>query len=389
MDNNQLQLESQDILLSQDSSRAISLLKDLKKQGELDESTWLLSVQLQFIRISSLSTDQLYALLKTSLLYAYTIPEYDLSEKIEGYIDQIERMFEQIEVSRKIKLLLESSELVFSESPVVIKNQELPGTIKNWIADYNSYPSKDVGTKGAIDEIEYSNKSPNLSKLSDVQKGVIKNIIKLYDDLSSLVSDWDNTPISANETQAFKDFDLYEFIPGLEEDLEEEEKGKSGSEITMDGIGANSGLKVSPQQGAPASRPAAPPTTTPAAVVPQATRANIQPTSEQRRAVEDIKRAQHTPVNYNNAGAVTNGSLSASDSAKIRELINHAPPQSKRGVTMDPTNVKIDEEEQRLSAAREKQAADIQRKLAELRTRNTSGRGTSSDLPTDNQNKTK
>lgn len=99
---------------------------------------------------------------------------------------------------------------------------------------------------------------------------------------------------------------------------------------------------------------------------------HAEPTAEQRRVVEGIKHAQHQSVKYEDQNSIGSSILSAADNVKIHDLINQKQNDAatKRGVTMDPTNIKIEEEKKRIDDQRAKQVADIQKKLTELRERN-------------------
>lgn len=60
----------------------------------------------------------------------------------------------------------------------------------------------------------------------------------------------------------------------------------------------------------------------------------------------------------------------AANPGDIFDVINQKPKIQKMGVVMDPTNVKLEEEKQRIVEDRQDQAEKIQDKLAELRKRN-------------------
>ncbi len=360
MSDEQLKLEVESIFYTQDAREAIQLSRQLKAEPVLTDFAKSLLPQLQYIRMASLTEDDLVQLLKDHLPAAFSIPEFDLAEKVKWYIDQIQLPNYQVSVAKKIKSLLEGHQAHIGEANIAVKNQSNVSTIGNWITDYNSYPTREGG-HDALSQLEYTNKSPNIKNLAPHEVNVLKNILRLYDYVSKLIADWDAVPTPKSEAEAFKDFDLYNFIPGIADESEDDFTSQQPvpqqpiTQTQTPSISTRS-LSQTPPQAQP--RPQPPIRTAP------------QPTPAQRQAVADITRAPHTPVNYNTGAPGANGAMSASDSAKIRDLINHVPPANKRGVTMDPTNVKIDEEQQRLNTARAKQVADIQRKLAELRSRN-------------------
>ena len=349
MDITKLQSEAQEIFINLDSYEAIKLLGVLKKETSLSPDEDFLFTQLQFVRIASLNTDQLVQLLKDDLLVAYTIPGYDLADRVESYINQIDRPTDQIEVSRKVKLCLESNKSIFTKDNIVVKNQSIEGSIKNWLSDYNSYPVKEGVTKGALDEIEFVNKSSNVKKLTDVQLGVIKNILNLYDYLALTIAQWDSIPTPQNETEAFKGYDLYQFIPGLEEDLKGEGKTAPSEKVTKRAI-LSDPIKISDFDSVRS--------TPHANIVPP--KANPNPPLEpvQESAPAPVPRTA-PPKNPVHLAAPTN----------YDEIVSQLP-KIKRGVVMDPTNIKITEEKQRMEMEKNSQAKHIQQKLAELRKRN-------------------
>lgn len=367
MDIAQIQLEARDIFLNHDPSDAIKLIKVLRAEPDLDGSMKMLLTQMQFIRIASFTPDQLLALLEKNLLVAYTIPEYSLAEKVEDYVDQVESMAEQISVARKIKIAIQDNELVFSESEITVKGQSIPGTIKNWIADYNSYPIIEGTRKGALDEIEYTNQSSNAKHLTDVQLGVLRDILNLYDYLTNMIAAWDAVPVPATEEEAAKGFDLYNYIPGLEDALEEERAAKSHAPVLPKPMDVSP--SSTPSRQVLQSRPVAPPTPLPSP--DQLSHAKVQynfptpkTTEEQQRIIDQIRHS-HVQGSFNDSKVITD----APDNAIIHETIKKSAAV-KRGVTLDQTNVEIDEEQKRIKQERLKQAEQIQSKLSDLRKRN-------------------
>lgn len=336
MTDQELQLEVQDIFLTEDSKEAIALISQLKREPVLSVYGQALIPQLQFIRISSLSKDQLLDLLRNNILFAYNIPDYDLAAKIQWYVEQVELVVDQVEISRNIQSVLEGHKTPFSQIKLIIKNQTYPATIGNWITDYNSYPSKEP-KKGALDEIEYINKSPNVKQLSPSEKEVIKNLIKLYDYCSNLVAEWNAVPVPRNEAEAFKDFDLYKFIPGLETD---------------------EGLSVR------TSTPPFSPTITPALAVTQtpSVAPQLPVVKPQERIINQTPKPSHPVI-------LAKDALKISTHDDLHDLVNNQPRQ-KMGVVLDPTNIKVAEEKKRIENERTSQEALIQKKLAELRKRN-------------------
>lgn len=368
---------------TQDSLTAIRLLGLKKKDPsfELDDQTEL---ELRYVRMNSLSAEQLLNLMGESILAAYMIPDFDLYIRIKDYIDQLDNVGEEIKFTQGLLKVLDVSDEVLGNANISLKSSPVKATIGNWLEDYSSYPTGGRG-KDALSEVEYMNKSPNVKLLSDSEKNVLKNIITIYDKAVQTIALYDSIEVPKSQKELYKDYDLYELIPGLEDDLLEESELKnkaSRSQSSNSEVGDIDSAKKPELISKPISTQAEPlPRTVPSPslnpprqqepvqsaqqtqeqtqAVPQSTGSkSSEPTAEQRRILEDINRAQHTAGTYN-----------AVDSAKIHDLINHKSTD-KRGVTMDPTNIKIDEEQQRINQARTKQEVEIQNKLAELRKRN-------------------
>ncbi len=343
----------------QDSVEAIAVLNMARKNPEvkLDHQTFL---QLQYVRMNSLTEYQLLGLMKQSILAAYSIPEFTLDEKIKIYVNQMDDTLGEVKFVRDISALLQSSEEVLGQQNIVVSGVSLSPTIGHWMNDYLGIATPD-GIKSAFTQLQYINTSPNVKTLSLENKEILKDLIKLNDHCLEMVDMWNSVPTPKTEAEAFKDYDLYQFIPGLDlEDDEPESTSPQPEAATTPPV-----IKYEePVVTAPAQAPANPVSSQPK---PQ------QPTEEQLRTIEGIRLAKRIPGQYKDSNPATSGPLTSADSAKIHDLINKssaANTASKRGVTMDPTNIKIDEEQKRLDSERNKKSLEIQKKLSELRTRN-------------------
>ncbi len=359
MTDEQLQSEVESIFFTQDAREAIRLSRKLKAERVLSDFAKQLLSQLRFIRMASLTEDDLVELLKEHLPVAYSIPDFDLAEKIEWYIDQKEWPPFQVTAAKKIKSVLETHQAHIGQADITVKNKSQPSTIGNWLLDYSEYPSHE-GQRDALSELEYINKSPNIKNLAPHEVNVLKNLLKLYDYVTKLVADWDAVPLPKSEAEAFKGFDLYDYIPGIDKNEVEEildEPVADESNI------ASASAAPTPNPYQPMPQPNAPLTPLPRTIPnPGLT------IPKQRPVMQDVAPKPRPAVKYN-ADHSAAPPPTAADAAKVRDLINHKPTD-RRGVTMDPTNIKIDEEQQRIAQQRDKKAAEIQRKLAALRDRN-------------------
>ena len=59
-------------------------------------------VQLKYVRINSLSVENLTKLLKTSILAAYTVPDFLLSDAIDEYVVELENIDQEIILFKNI-----------------------------------------------------------------------------------------------------------------------------------------------------------------------------------------------------------------------------------------------------------------------------------------------
>lgn len=354
MDQN-LQNQIAEAINALDSSEAIAVLNMAKKDPTLglDHNSFL---QLQYVRMNSLSPYKMLEVMKQSVLIAYTIPDFILDERIKSYVQQMEDILESVKFVRDVAAVLQASEEVLGNKNLNISGVSMSPTVGNWFKDYLGIVTPD-GEKSTFTELQYINTSSNVKTLSAEQKEILKNLIKLNDDCLDMVEDWNSIPTPKTEAEAFEEYDLYNFIPGLEDDLQAEKNPPVTKQPPV----------VTAPQPAP---PQAAPTPTPAAPTP------VVPTPEQRQTVEDISRSKRIPGNYNGSSQSQSDSISSADSAKIHDLINRnsAAALSKRGVTMDPTNIRIDEERKRIDEERVKKTDEIQKKLAELRKRNTNSK---------------
>lgn len=360
MSEQELKLKLDDVFFTQDSSAAIKLIQALKAKGSLSDFENTAFYQLQYIRIASLSIDDLVELLTKKFSVAYSVPDYDLAEKIKWYVGQIELITNQVDCCVKVISLLESHKAYIGQSKISVKDRQVDPTIANWILDYTSWPSKEE-TKTAFDEVEYINKSVNVSLLSQLEKDVLKNILKLYDYCVKFVNDWNSIPVPKTEAEAFEGFNLYEYIPGLDdEDIQENSSQNFVSEDSAQSVNnvpqSIDSVRVSPiapQMQSQMQFQTQPPTTPP-----------VQPEKAQAPRARIIEESEQSATTQ----------LSATDQAQLDRILNqntHKPdPNEKRGLVLDPTNVKIEDEQKRLQEVQKQHEINIQKKLADLRARN-------------------
>lgn len=318
----------------QDSSDAIQVLSMLKKDPAQEIDHGLL-LQLQYIRMNSLSPFKLLELMKESILVAYAIPDFDLGEKLKTYIDLMDDTVGEIKFMKDIINLFQSSEEILGSKSISINGSSDKPTIANWVRDYLTIHTED-GVKNAFTQLQYINTSENVKILNEAEKNVLKSLLKFNDYCIDVVERWENIAVPKTDKEAFQDYDLYQFIPGVEIDKDSNDPDVVVTEYpTLDAV--NKTAINNP----PLHKP-----------IPQ----------DLEYIAPAEPKEQHLPPPKN--------PVHLTDSSDLDDMMNRVPRQ-KMGVVRDPTNIKIADEKQRMDQEQTMQAKRIQQKLSELRKRNT------------------
>lgn len=375
--NTVIQQKVEDAIYHLDNQKAWQLLVDMKKQTSFDISheDYL---RLSYIRMNSLSTDHLFDLMKDSILVAFSMPDFDLKRKIIDYVELIDYVPAQVDFIVRLKNLLEEHPEQLGKTPITVNGKKVSPTISNWIGDFNS--STSVKEHDVLAELKYINTSINTKNISLELREVLKVLLNLYNLLLQYSNFWNNLPSELSESQ-LSDFDNYinSQLASDDGELTVSDSSQSTESTSLQPEAATTPPVIKyeePVVPAPVQATANPvqqEAPQPVTPVPSQPAPQQQPTEEQLRTIEGIRLAKRTPGHYKDNNPATSGPLTSADSAKIHDLINKssaANSASKRGVTMDPTNIKIDEEQKRLDSERNKKSLEIQKKLSELRTRN-------------------
>ncbi len=205
MTNDNLQLVESLTYLN--AKAAVSLLNSIQKDPtiQFDDQT---KTKLMYVRMMSLSEDQLIALLSKSMVTAYTLPGFNLSENIKSFVDQLLDQKREIEFDKRLVKVFQNHQENLPDSNI---------SLQNWIKDYEAF----LGPNGGHDpltQISYANSSGNFKNLGDDQKLVLKDLLKIYDRAALMSRFWDNLQVPADKNELYKDYDLYTLIPDLEED---------------------------------------------------------------------------------------------------------------------------------------------------------------------------
>lgn len=268
------------------------------------------------------------------------------------------------EATMEIKRYCYYRDCLYSDEPEIIafkealeNNHQLigsePKAVKDWIDDFLRSASTSTD-RSAYNVAYYITNSPLTKNLSEIERRALSEILKLYN--------WVLQPYATE-----KEIEHYE----------EQRFAPSPVPVAAPAVNQAEVPHVVLKQSAPItySQPAPPAPAsstqrshTPAPVPSVSTGSHTTP--EQRRILEEISRSKHHGT-YNGGNAEDSSALSSADAAKIHDLINHKlnNQANKRGVTMDPTNVKMEEEKKRIEEERASRIASIQTKLTDLRKR--------------------
>lgn len=302
------------------------------------------------------------------------LPEVPPSQVAEMLSTRISNIVLDTDLVLEVKRYCYYKDAIGQDEPEVLQfkqalenNVQLIGadaiSVRDWINDFLQTASSSTN-RSTYNVAFYMINSPKAQKLGKLEKQVLSEILQLYN--------WLLQPVTSEKE-----------IEEYEETRDEHLMESVQAEVEPQPVVAQEQVSVASKMQPPLEympAPEIPPAqTTPLAPeaidrAPQAApepepQPVPEPTEEQRRMLEQIRNSQQK--GEYNGGTVASSDLSAEDAAKLHDLINkNSIAAGKRGVTLDPTNIKIDEEKKRISEEREKQFDDIQRKLAELRKRN-------------------
>jgi hypothetical protein len=318
---------------SHDSPAAIKVLNLVKKDPALNIEPKI-SMQLRYIRMNSLSLEQLLALMSESILVAYSIPDFDLSVRIGEYIEMLDNVDSEIKFTQGLLKLLDDSEELLGQFNINLNNISVKATLGNWLEDYSRFTAKDK-KKDVLTEFEYINNSPNVKNLNLEEKNILKNIIKLYDNAVQIIASWNSIKLPASEGEIYKDYDLYRLVPGLEDELEEEKEAKKRRTVPRAVVDVVPIVSSKPQM----------------TLVSKEVKKEISSKNGKADQIKGI------PDDYKY------------EEKNIFDSPQNGIPSSPKGVVKDATNIKLAEERKRLTLERDQQGHIIEKKLEELRKR--------------------
>ncbi len=323
-----------DALQRLNAKSAVELLNMSEKNPSMNLDN-ITKIRLSYVRMNSLSLNRLTDLMQQSILQSYTLPDFLLSEKIETFAELLFDPEQEIELYDRIGFILSgSTERVVTQS-ITINGKAEVATISNFIADYiNTFNEVD---RDALTQLKYINNSPNVKDLLEVQRAVIKDLLKLYDKAEDMVVMWQTLPTVENPKQIEELFDIQDYYPGIEKAEE-----STGSKDAFNDQSQNQNvIKEEPAK----------------AVVHQRSEQPVLP----KRVVQPIPTRVNEPRVIEALTPQNKTSTPAMDVLRA----NYSP----KGIMQsNGTNIKIKDEVDRLQED-QKKFADIQKKLDELKTR--------------------
>jgi len=207
--------------------KSIVLIEKILSEDEssLDETTKgklvFLLHRFQWIVFSNLGDETCLELVENFLQIPFEFSEYSLTEQIAKKITQIGLEENQISFMDKMIESLEKSNMKLGNKNITVEGKQVEPTIGNFLKDFASMPTKST-LKTNLDEVKFTTYSKNFGLLSENDKRKLLEIIKIYNSIKNNIIKYKSLPVTTNEAEAFKDFNLYKWLPGL--DFEEDSK---------------------------------------------------------------------------------------------------------------------------------------------------------------------
>ena len=192
------------------SKSAVQILNYANQHSDLHLETFI-TLQLSYVRLLSLSVEQLTALMTKSILAAYRLPGYSLAEKVMIYNQLLFDAGQEVVVCRNVKNILQKNQEQLGTSNLNSNNKSLPSVVANWIQDYNLDNQHDP-----LSQLRYIDSSPNVKQLDESQRAILLDIFKLYDKSAGIVDMWDNLEVPTEEELAKQEFRITDYYPDLE-----------------------------------------------------------------------------------------------------------------------------------------------------------------------------
>lgn len=304
-------------MLGEASTLSAQIKNTLKAGGLNEELEKVLKhylVELSFVRFLAISESEFLSLLSHNISDSYGIPDFDLIQKFGDRFSLITFPDEQVEFLQKVISALESNDEVMGKKPLVINSTEVKPTMGNWIALYKLFPAKKA-QRSQLDVVEFLSK--NGEGLSEVEKLVLNESLKLYNGSRNWVINYNNLP-EAGENDDIPEELIMDMLYGSE-DEEAKPSVVPSRTVSVDGLKAQQPRSVQQQvQQSQRPQPARPPQQIapqpkpqpqPVVPVPQAPSSQTEEPPTTDEIVENIKRQEANPETV----------------SRLQELLHKAP----------------------------------------------------------------
>lgn len=164
------------------------------------------SLKLNYLRMNSLDSGKVLLLMQESILVAFTIPEFNLEQKIIDYVELLDYVPAQVDFVKKLRAILENHQELIGSTKIKIDDKMLQPSLANWILDFNR--SIQQSDRTVLNEIRYLNTFPNPKILDSEQREMLKMILRLYDRLVQYDELWEDLPDTLPDSE-LKNFEEY------------------------------------------------------------------------------------------------------------------------------------------------------------------------------------
>jgi hypothetical protein len=179
-----------EILTTRDALAAIRLLGSAEAV-DLDAKS---KTMLAYIRMNSLSADRLLQLMKSSILVAYEIPDFDLHDSFHEYLQQYDYAPEEVEICERLIEIIRQNQEQLIDTPIEVRGRRVPPTVDNFINDYVASSAEDPLKRDALTVLQYFNTSLAVRTLPQSKREVLKNVIQLYNYCNQTARVWELIP---------------------------------------------------------------------------------------------------------------------------------------------------------------------------------------------------
>ncbi len=222
-------------ILSKASELSGKIKNTLKGGGlnaELSKALNHYLVELKFVRFLAVSEDELVELLTHHILDCYSIPDFELVQRFGDRFSLLTFPDDQAEFLRKSVLAFEANDELLGQKPITINGKQVSQTIGNWIAYYNSIPAKQL-LRGPLEAIGFVQKNAN--DLSDEEKIILNDLLKLYNGSKNWLNKYDNTP-EIGEDEDIPDNVILDLLYGPEENPQPRNQTAQSVPRSIDGV---------------------------------------------------------------------------------------------------------------------------------------------------------